>query len=381
MKPRFKAEDRVILVGNRKLWGTPGNEVSSSVYHTIPPGSPGTVDQTNAAMPLVRFDGFGGRHCLHEKWLVPESPSDEDIFEVLPGCDTTSLKDDITANSSLHPAMLVHFIKPTRMFSGQWWVRIRDTASEYVVGPKWLRLVETEETKEKTDMNKIRLITRKWLERHGACKEGLDFLSNRTCADTLPECDVNDMLKNHPKYDSWTAWLNSCLNRYGHELETVDIGSPVTLKTFGIAIKAGHQYTVTHGPDHRDRPGLCFLDDDGDKRLLRLFKFSVSEEPKPTIELWAVSPGVEIPRSIFGHDFKCSDPALLQITVDAGGKRTFVRCFIFGTDDAAWHMQSGHVRLVDIDGRGALEPYLPKTRLTRAEIAKKLGVDNLEIVD
>ena len=371
----------MILVGNRKLWGTPGNEVSSSVYHTVPPGTPGTVDQTNAAMPLVRFDGFEGRHCLHEKWLVPESPSDEDIFEVLPGCDTTPPEDDITASPGLHPATLVHFTQPACVFPGQWWVRIRDTAPEYVVGPKWLRLVEIDETKEKTDMNKIRLITREWLKRHGACKEGLDFLIEKTYNGTLPECDVNDVLKNHPERDSWTAWLNSCLDRYGHELKTVDIGGSVTLEKSGTDVKTGHQYTVTHGPDHRGCPGLCFLDDGGDKRLLRLFGVSVPEEPKPTIELWAVSPGVEIPRSIFGHDFKCSDPALLQITVDAGGKRTFVRCFVFGTGDTAWHMQSGHVHLVDINSREALKPYLPKTRLTRAKIAEELGIDNLEIVD
>ena len=381
MKPRFKAGDRVILVGNQKLWGTPGNEVSSDMYHTIPPGTPGTVDETNATMPLVRFAGFEGRHCLQEKWLVPKSPSDEDIFEVLPGCDTTPLEDDFTANSSLRPAMLVHFIKPTHIYSGQWWVRIRNTALEYVVGPKWLRLVETEETKEKTDMNKIRLITREWLKRHGACKEGLDFFGEKTYNGTLPECDVNAVLRNHPEYGSWTAWLNSCLDRYGHELETVYIGGPVTLKRPGTDVKVGHQYTVIRGPDHRGCPGLCFLDDGGDKRLLRLFEFSVPEEPKPTIELWAVSPGVEIPRSIFGYDFKCSDPTLLLITVDAGGKRTFVRCFIFGAGSVPWHMPNDHVRLVDIDSREALGPYLPKTRLSRAEIAKKLGVDNLEIVD
>ena len=381
MKPRFKAGDRVILVGNQKLWGTPGNEVSSDMYHTIPPGTPGTVDETNATMPLVRFDGFEGRHCLQEKWLVPESPSDEDIFEVLPGCDTTPLEDDATADLSLRPATLVHFVEPARVFRGQWQVCIRNTGSKHIVGPKWLRLVETDETKEKTDINKIRLITREWLERHGACKEGLDFFDTTTVSDTLPEYDVPTRLSDHPEYSSWTAWLNSCLDRYGHELETVDIGGPVTLKKSGADVRAGHQYTVIHGPDHRGCPGLCFLDDGGDKRLLRLFEFSVPEEPKPTIELWTVSPGVEIPRSIFGYDFKCSDPTLLQITVDAGGKRTFVRCFIFGAGDAAWHMLSGHVRLVDIDSQEALGPYLPKTRLTRAEIAKKLGVDNLEIVD
>lgn len=285
MKPRFKAGDRVILVGNQKLWGTPGNEVSSDMYHTIPPGTPGTVDETNATMPLVRFDGFEGRHCLQEKWLIPESPSDEDIFEVLPGCDTTPLEDDITANSNLHPAMLVHFIKPNHIYSGQWWVRIRNTALEYIVGPKWLRLVETEEAKEKTDMNKIRLITREWLKRHGACKEGLDFFDTTTVSDTLPEYDVPTRLSDHPEYSSWTAWLNSCLDQYGHELETVDIGGPVTLKKSSADVRAGHQYTVIHGPDHRGCPGLCFLDDGGDKRLLRLFEFSVPEEPKPTIEL------------------------------------------------------------------------------------------------
>ena len=381
MKPRFKAGDRVILVGNQKLWGTPGNEVSSDMYHTIPPGTPGTVDETNATMPLVRFDGFEGRHCLQEKWLVPESPSDEDIFEVLPGCDTTPLEDDATADLSLRPATLVHFVEPARVFRGQWQVRIRNTGSKHIVGPKWLRLVETDETKKKTDINKIRLITREWLERHDACKEGLDFFDTTTVSDTLPEYDVPTRLSDHPEYSSWTAWLNSCLDRYGHELKTVDIGGPVTLKKSGADVRAGHQYTVIHGPDHRGCPGLCFLDDGGDKRLLRLFEFSVPEEPKPTIELWTVSPGVEIPRSIFGYDFKCSDPTLLQITVDAGGKRTFVRCFIFGAGDAAWHMLSGHVRLVDIDSQEALGPYLPKTRLTRAEIAKKLGVDNLEIVD
>ena len=381
MKPRFKAGDRVILVGNQKLWGTPGNEVSSDMYHTIPPGTPGTVDETNATMPLVRFDGFEGRHCMQEKWLVPESPSDEDIFEVLPGCDTTPLEDDATADLSLRPATLVHFVEPARVFRGQWQVRIRNTGSKHIVGPKWLRLVETDETKEKTDINKIRLITREWLKRHDACKEGLDFFDTTTVSDTLPEYDVPTRLSDHPEYSSWTAWLNSCLDRYGHELETVDIGGPVTLKKSGADVRAGHQYTVIHGPDHRGCPGLCFLDDGGDKRLLRLFEFSVPEEPKPTIELWTVSPGVKIPRSIFGYDFKCSDPTLLQITVDAGGKRTFVRCFIFGAGDAAWHMLSGHVRLVDIDSQEALGPYLPKTRLTRAEIAKKLGVDNLEIVD
>ena len=381
MKPRFKAGDRVILVGNQKLWGTPGNEVSSDMYHTIPPGTPGTVDETNATMPLVRFDGFEGRHCMQEKWLVPESPSDEDIFEVLPGCDTTPLEDDATADLSLRPATLVHFVEPARVFRGQWQVRIRNTGSKHIVGPKWLRLVETDETKEKTDINKIRLITREWLKRHDACKEGLDFFDTTTVSDTLPEYDVPTRLSDHPEYSSWTAWLNSCLDRYGHELETVDIGGPVTLKKSSADVRAGHQYTVIHGPDHRGCPGLCFLDDGGDKRLLRLFEFSVPEEPKPTIELWTVSPGVEIPRSIFGYDFKCSYPTLLQITVDAGGKRTFVRCFIFGAGDAAWHMLSGHVRLVDIDSQEALGPYLPKTRLTRAEIAKKLGVDNLEIVD
>ncbi|NCC85527.1 MAG: hypothetical protein EOM03_15575 [Clostridia bacterium] len=391
MKPRFKAEDRVILVGNRKLWGTPGIDVSSSMYHTIPPGTPGTVDKTNTTIPFVRFDGFEGRHCLRQKWLVPESPSDEDIFEVLPGCDTTPLEDDATANLSLHPAMLVHFIKPACLFTGQWWVLARNTGSKRVVGPKWLRLVETEETKEKTDMNKIRLITHKWLERHGACKEGLDFFDTTTVSDTLPEYDVPTKLSGHPEYSSWTDWLNSRLDRYGHELETVNIEGLVTLQESGTDVRAGHQYTIVRGPDHRGCPGLCFLDNRGDKRLLRLFKFSIPEETEeiketeetaPTIELWAVSPGVEIPRSIFGYNFRCSHPTLLRVTVTAGGKRTFDRCFDFGAGSVSWHTPNDHVHLVGINCREALEPYLPKvTQLTRAEVAEKLGIDNLEIVD
>ena len=386
MKPRFKAGDHVILVGNQKLWGEPGIDVSSSLYRTIPPGTHGTVDENNATTPFVRFDGFEGRYCLHEKWLVPESPSAEDIFVTLPGCDAAPTEDD-TSNMGLPPDTRVTFIDKCRAtYAGQWWVRRADNNMPRIIGPKWLRLVETEETKENLDMNKIRLITRKWLERHGACRKELDFFDTVIFGDALPECDINILRKDFPGRDDWIDWLNSLLDRYGHELKTIKIGDTIRARRSELDLTAGHEYEVAKGPAIGGHDGLCVIDEAGDKLLIRFHHFSIPEKTKeaaPTVELWAVSPGVEIPSSIlkpmgFGADTR---PNLLSVCV-CDGIRTLENRYRFGAGTATRHLPQNDFVIVDIWDQDALKPYLPQvTKLTRAEVAERLGIENLEIVD